>query len=237
MNDADDAQQKGAVYCVTNSTMPDLVKIGLVENGNAATLPERLKKRMNHLYNTSVPVLFDLHYAAATDNPQLTERRLHDAFQPARVNPNREFFRLDPEQVVAAMQLTGGERVTISAEPSDDADDGITQADINAHDQSQARETKRLSNFKFSMVDISPKAELSFSRDRSITATVHGDKTIIFDDEEMSLSVAANKILSSDSNIVRVAGPHYWKYDGEMPNERRKRMEKEKAEAESDLNE
>ncbi len=223
------AKQKGAVYCVTNPTMQDLVKIGIVESDDAGAV----KRRIDNLYNTSIPVPFELHYAVAVDDPSAIEKMLHDAFQPYRENERREFFRIDPEQAVAAMQLTGGERITITDAPGGD-DAEVTQTDINARERAQAREIKRFSKFKFSMVDIPPGETLTYFYDSSITAVVHDDKNKIrFEGKETTTSAAAKIILERQGGGDRsVAGPRYWKYDGETLNERRMRMEE--AEAESD---
>jgi hypothetical protein len=41
------------------------------------------------------------------------ERQLHDAFGDNRINPRREFFRIDPERVVSALKLALIKEVTL----------------------------------------------------------------------------------------------------------------------------
>ncbi len=227
-----DAEQKGAVYCATNPTMQDLVKIGLVENGDVATLQARVKNRINALYsgNTSMPVPFKLHYAVAVDDPSAIEEMLHDTFQHARANPKREFFRINPEQVVAAMNLTGGDEVTISDAPNDDPDAEVTQVDIIALERAQETENQRQSSFQFHKIDIPVGAELTFLNDQSITAVVHNEKNKIRFRENVTTTSAAAKIVhEQQGRYSNVSGTLYWEYNGETIYDRRKRMEAEEA--------
>ena len=46
------------------------------------------------------------------DDPSAVELALHTAFGPQRVNPRREFFKIDSEQVVPILCIIGSEDVT-----------------------------------------------------------------------------------------------------------------------------
>lgn len=220
----------GIVYCLTNPEMPGLVKIGRVEDDAV----DALKRRMQALYSSGVPVPFELHYAVAVDDVKQTEGLLHDAFDHSRENPRREFFRIDPERVVAAMKLTRGRPVTVDYSLDDGSDAEISQADIDAQQRARQREDKRLSAFSFSDAGIKPGETLTFSRDASITAEVLDDRKIKFEGKTVSLSGAARIILERDGRYGRVAGPLFWKYNGETLHEIRVRKEAEKEELESD---
>ncbi len=217
---------RGIVYCLTNPAMPELVKIGLVKSVKA----DALKARISALYSTGVPLPFELYYAVAVDKPKEKEDLLHRAFNDFRENPKKEFFRVAPERVVAAMELTGGEAVSVDDTP----DAGIDQADIDARERSRKLQNRRLSNFKFSAVDIEKGKEITFVRDHTITAEVLDDKKIKFEGEEYSLSGAAKVILERSGLYGSVAGPNFWQYDDETLTERRKRME---ADLDSDIDE
>jgi len=80
------------VYVLVNPAMPGLVKIG-------RTSQEEVGTRLAQLYNTGVPVPFELKYACRVPNSDEVESALHIAFGPQRINPKREFFRIEPEQV------------------------------------------------------------------------------------------------------------------------------------------
>lgn len=76
------------VYVLTNPAMPGLVKIGRTSNSEA-------DGRISQLYTTGVPVPFNLEFACRVTNPDEVEAAFHKAFAPQRINPKREFFRIE----------------------------------------------------------------------------------------------------------------------------------------------
>jgi T5orf172 domain len=64
------------VYILTNQEMPGLVKVGKT-NGDLAT-------RIRQLFQTGVPLAFELFFACEVANAALAEQRLHDAFSDRR---------------------------------------------------------------------------------------------------------------------------------------------------------
>jgi hypothetical protein len=84
------------VYVLTNPAMPRLVKIG-------RTSQEDAKDRITQLYATGVPFPFKLEFACKVANPDEVEEALHQAFAPQRVNPKREFFKIDAAQAIAIL--------------------------------------------------------------------------------------------------------------------------------------
>jgi hypothetical protein len=80
---------EGFVYLLRNEAMPGFVKIGLTELS--------VEQRIRQLNNTSVPLPFEEYFAARVPDCQALERTLHCVFGEKRVNPNREFFRIDPD--------------------------------------------------------------------------------------------------------------------------------------------
>lgn len=196
------------VYLLTNPTMPDLVKIG-----RTIDLETRLRSLSTH---SGVPVPFECYYACEVVDSVKVERALHEAFGDHRINPKREFFRLNPERAVAILELVAVKNATLIAEVAED------QAELDA----LHREQSRREQFRFSMVDIKPGAILTFSKDENITAQVVDDKRIEFEGEVTSTSAAATKLLHRIGWTLRAAqGPLYWLYEGETLAERRIRME------------
>lgn len=196
---------QGIVYRLTNSARLDWVKIGCVTKAN----PDDLRKRVRGFYATGVPFPFEMRYAVVVSEPEKIEGVLHDTFANTRGNRNREFFEPEPERVIAAMQLTGGKEICLS----DRSEQKIQQADIDAHNQSRQRSDKKCASFKFSLAGILPGAELTFVRNREITAEVVDDKKIEFRGEVTALSASATTILKSKH---QVAAPSYWKYAGKI---------------------
>ncbi len=95
------------VYVLTNPAMPGIVKIGMTERDD-------VQRRMSELYSTGVPLPFDCVIARQISDIEAArvENALHTAFDPNRINPSREFFQIDPEQVEALLQVMPGRDVT-----------------------------------------------------------------------------------------------------------------------------
>ena len=95
------------VYVLTNPAMPGIVKIGMTDG------PDVLQ-RMGALYTTGLPLPFDCVIAREIEDRKAAEieRALHAAFEPYRINPSREFFQLEPEQVEVLLRVMPGQDVT-----------------------------------------------------------------------------------------------------------------------------
>lgn len=196
------------VYLLTNPTMPDLVKIGRTKD-----LEERLRQLSTH---SGVPVPFECFFACEVQDSVKVERALHDAFGDHRINPKREFFRLNPDRAVAILELVALNDAAPSIEIVED------QAELDA----LHREQSRRENFRFSMVDVSIGSVLKFSKDENFIAHVIDDKRIEFEGVITSTSAAAAMLLHRRGWTLKAAqGPLYWMYDGETLAERRMRME------------
>ena len=90
-------QMSEIVYILTNEAMPGLIKIGLTNSDLAG--------RIKQLYQTNIPLPFELFYACEVKDAAFVETQLHEAFGDHRVSKNREFFRLAPERARAALSL------------------------------------------------------------------------------------------------------------------------------------
>jgi hypothetical protein len=148
------------------------------------------------------------------------EKSLHDAFGDHRVNPKREFFRINPERVLAILKLVEIQDVTPL---TDVVEDKVEQDSLN-------RERNRRESFRFSMVGISPGTQLNFIRDESITAIVHDNRSIQWNGYTKSSSDAALEILRKKFGYRgrTVRGPRYWAYEGRALSEIREEMEQNK---------
>jgi len=188
--------------------MPDLVKIG-----RTTDLETRLRSLSTH---SGVPVPFECFYACEVRDSVEVERALHEAFGDHRINPKREFFRLNPERVQAILKVMAIKDETPTIEIVED------QVELEA----LQREQSRRSNFRFSNVGIAVGATLSFVKDETITAMVVDDRTIEFEGVNTSTSNAARILLHRMGGTLSAAqGPLYWMYDGETLAERRMRLE------------
>jgi hypothetical protein len=197
------------VYLLTNPTMPGLVKIG-----RTTDLESRLRSLSTH---TGVPVPFECFYACQVENSTKVEKALHDAFGDHRINPKREFFRLNPDRVVAILELVA---LNDAAPKMEIADDPVELEALH-------REQSRREQFRFSLADVPIGVTLYFSRDENIIAKVVDDRRIEFEGEITTTSSAAAKVLKGRFGwtVKQVQGPLYWVYEGETLDERRSRLE------------
>ena len=215
---------KGIVYVMTNEGMPELVKVGRTKN---------LKSRRQVLYTTGVPFPFVVHHAVAVDDAAKVEQLVLEAFSDHRVNKRREFLEVAPEKVVAVMNLTGiaGKEVDEnyvmrgqSGKQEKPQTTEITRDDI----QASAKHAQRRPNFRFDWMKIPVDAILTFESRDDITAKVTGNKEVEYKERKMTLSKAAESVFT---DVFKKPGPRsglwHWKYDGEILNERRNRMERE----------
>ena len=191
------------IYILINEAMPGYVKVGKTTN---------LEQRIRSLDNSSVPLPFECFYACTVKDAAFVERQLLDAFLDHRVRSSREFFEISPERAVAILKLIEIENVTPEKDFVESKEDQIALNETK----------KRRAEFNFNMVDIPVGAELVFSRDENIKAKVVDKRNIEFNGEITSLSKSAQRILGYDYGV---AGPLYWKYDGETLDERKKRFE------------
>jgi len=192
------------IYILINEAMPGYVKIGKTTD---------LEQRVRDLSRASgVPLPFEVFYAAKVRDMHAAEKLIHEAFGDNRVAPNREFFKIAPERVVAALKLAEIENIT----PHQDFVDSPEEQ--RALDKAR----KNRSKFNFEMVKIPVGSILNFTRDQNITCKVIDDTQIEYNGSIRSLSDTAKEILNVP---YPVQGPVYWMFEGETLDERRRRFE------------
>lgn len=197
------------IYVLTNEAMPGLVKIGQTTDN----LETRIRQLSTH---TGVPLPFECYFAAVVNDCTILERKLHLLFSEDRVNPRREFFKIDPEKVVLAISIAEFKEITPGANQ-------IDQEDQAALEKVKARRPR----LKLDALGIKPGNVLTLSRDESIVAIVADDgKSVEFKGEVLSLSAAALKALHTlHYSTLAASGPGYWMFNGELLDERRRNME------------
>lgn len=89
----------GYVYVMRNPSMPGMMKIGFTTR----PIEERLQEA--NVGNTWIPTPFSLELYKFVVNPQEKESTVHKILARDRVNPNREFFRVELEQVKLLFDL------------------------------------------------------------------------------------------------------------------------------------
>lgn len=207
----------GIIYVLTNEAMPGLVKIGLTTDS--------VESRIATLSATSgVPLPFECHFAAQIPeevNLAKLEKILHQLFADHRINPKREFFKVEPEKVVLALSIGGFKEVTPGK-----AD--IDPVEVQALEK--AKEQRR-SRINLAALGINPGDTLVLSRDEDVTVTVLAGGKVSYKGEVLSLSAAALKALQAMGyKATSVSGSDYWMFEGELLDERRIRLEATKFE-------
>jgi T5orf172 domain len=195
------------IYILTNEAMPGLIKIGKT----STDLKERVKELSRA---TGVPFPFEVYYACEVENCDLVERGIHEAFGDERVNPKREFFRKNPERVVAFLKLLSKREIKIEDSSVVDSTEELTAL--------TKEQNRKRSNFRFSLAQVPIGSIIYFIRNPEITATVLDDRTISFENTITTVSAAANKLLGHNYGVQ---GTIYWTYEGETLDERRQRIE------------
>ncbi len=195
------------IYVLINEAMPGYVKIGMTNN----SVLERLKQ----LDRTNIPMPFECYYACEVENAHEEERWLHSIFSDRRVRDEREFFKIDPERVVAAVRRIQKKDVT----PKD-------FVNVTKEEESEIEGAKeKRARFDFANYKIPVGSTIVFSRDNSVTAKVLENNKIELDGKLTSLSESAQNLLGYKRGI---AGILYWMYEDETSDERRQRMDLEK---------
>jgi len=200
------------VYVLTNESMEGMVKIGRTKN---------IEKRIKFLDNTSVPLPFQCFYAAEVKNAALVEGKLHRIFVDKRIRTNREFFRVDANQVREAIQLAEIKDVTPKA------DIFVEKSDVEALQKAVVAEERR-AKIRLTELGIPIGTDLTFARDPQIICKIVSEGRVEYEGQEMSPSAAA--LLAHRKlgyNWSSVNGNSYWKYEDETLAARRLRLEEQ----------
>ena len=187
------------VYALTNPSMPGLIKIG-------KTTQDDISIRMGQLYSTGVPVPFECLYAAEVTDCNKAESALHITFGPYRINPNREFFKIEPEQAISILELLG----------PNNASDKITKGlnnNVSKAEQESGKKLKKRPNMNYIEMGMNLGDKLVFVSDESIEVEICSEKKITYNDEILSLTKVTKNILNLDYAIQPASK---WKYNGRL---------------------
>ena len=186
------------VYVLTNSAMPGLVKIGRTAGADAGS-------RIAQLDTTGVPVSFALDYACRMTSANEVEQALHLALGLNRLNPKREFFRIDLEQASAILKLLHTEDATEEVEAQPDQ--------LDAQSLAAAEQLKKCrQNLNVQEMGV-PVDSLWLSTNSATSVVVIGPKRVRLRDEEGLLSAATAQVVQVD---YPVAPAPDWTFNGKL---------------------
>ena len=226
---------KEYIYAFTNAAMPGLIKIGYTDN---------LEKRLKALsYPSGVPVPFECLYAAEVENGLEAEAAIHATFAPYRLTKKREFFKIEPDGIVALLKFldkSKGKVAEVTDKIRSKLDDITTPEDkraINSVNEANKRRVGdeanvRRSVFTFSAVGICRGAELVYIPDPMKKCKVVDERHVAYDGNTYTLSGLAGKFLQETKGYTPgrgVNGTLYFRYgdEDETLNDRRYRLEEE----------
>jgi len=186
------------VYVLTNSAMPGIVKIGKTTQSDVQT-------RMNQLYTTGVPVPFECAFAVQVNDCTTVESALHVAFGPYRINPNREYFKIDIEQAIAILKLLGKDDVT--PQVNSELNENVSKAEIES-----GKKLNKRPNFNFEEMGIAIGSTLIF-KDGEGQVVVENPRRVEYKGAIMSLTAATKEYMNLD---YAVQPSRHWTYEGRL---------------------
>ncbi len=193
------------VYVLTNPAMPNLVKIG-------KTTQLEVDARMRQLYSTGVPFPFECAFACQVKDATEVEKALHIAFRKNRLNPNREFFEIDPEQVIAILKLLRVDDITTQFEQQ-------MEAEVEATDKQSAQNFKRRQRPRMNFYELGiPAGSILISKNGMLQARVVDEKKVELQGIICSLTEATRKLLNLPNGAPIQPSPH-WTFNGKLVKE------------------
>ncbi len=126
---------------------------------------------MRQLDTTSIPVPFEVHFAAYVPDCAKLERTLHFVFGEKRARRNREFFTIDPDLDKAIIELVADSKVDVT-----DVEQSIGSAERREIEQLRRRREVRT----FTSLNVPIGATLTFANEPDITCTVSQPRKVVF---------------------------------------------------------
>lgn len=87
----------GWLYVITSPSLPGLVKLGCTRRLNPTL-------RVRELSSSSLPEPYKAHCFVFSDDCFELESQIHKYFDKERVNPDREFFRIEPKEAIDVLK-------------------------------------------------------------------------------------------------------------------------------------
>ena len=87
----------GWLYVITSPSLPGLVKLGATRRLNPTI-------RVKELSSSSLPEPYKAHCFVFSDDCFELESQIHKYFDKERVNPDREFFRIEPKEAIDVLK-------------------------------------------------------------------------------------------------------------------------------------
>ncbi len=214
----------GVIYILTNPSFPEYVKIGYADDIN---------KRLKQLNRSEcIPFAFRV-YATYEVNSRLSDLKIHTIID--KLNPNlrsietfdghkrvREFYAMSPEDAYSILEalaeIHGCTDKLKLIKPNEEEERAEETADEIATERQEKAE-----NFSFTKCQIPVGAAIEYCNAgvSGIYCTVVDDRMVEYQGKKMYLTSLAKMLVGRKTPI---AGPRYFKYNGEWLNDIRNRL-------------
>lgn len=196
---------EGYVYILSNPVMPGLVKIGF-------TTEDDINVRLNGLFQTGVPVPFDVEYACRIPDCKKVERALHRAFHPQRTHARREFFNIEAYQAIAILELF--EAIDLTVDVIRRGEETAAPEDVAATKKAR----KRRPPMNFFEMGLERGDEIhyipSLSEENHVNATIEEEKKVLYHGEVRSLTSVTTELRDTDYQVQ--PGPYWTSAKGDL---------------------
>ena len=218
-------EKQGVIYILTNPSFPEYVKIGYADD---------IEKRLQQLNRSEcIPFAFRV-YATYEVSSRLSDLKIHSIID--KLNPNlrsienfnghkrvREFYAMSAQDAYSILEAIAEIHGCIDKlkliKPSENEEIAEETAEVIAEERKE-----KLAPFSFDKCQIPVGAELVFFSnahdDSNIKCIVVDDKYVNYQGRKMSLSALAAELVGRGP----LAGPRYFKYNGEWLNDIRRKL-------------
>lgn len=212
----------GTIYILTNPSFPKYIKIGYADD---------LERRLAQLNRSEcIPFAFRV-YATYEVDSRLSDQKIHNIIDT--LNPNlrsiesfngrtriREFYAMAPEEAYSILQSIAemhgySDRLLLHNPTTEEVEDEEAAQEI------QTASTERAANFSFSKCNIPVGSKIQYGQNPEIEAEVVSDRRVMYNGVTMSLTALAKMLTSTTREL---AGPKFFKYNGEWLNDIRHRL-------------
>lgn len=214
--------KNGVIYILTNPSFPEYVKIGYADD---------IEKRLSQLNRSEcIPFAFRI-YAVYEVDSRLSDKKAHAIID--KLNPNlrsieefegkprvREFYAMDAEDAYSILEAIA----EINGRVDKLKKYKLTDTEEKEEEMANEVETEtqeKAENFSFSKCGIPVGSILNYVNDPTITCTVFDDRKVEYDNKQMYLTGLAKILLGKR---IGICGPHFFTYQGEKLDDRRRRL-------------
>jgi hypothetical protein len=185
----------GYLYCLSNPSIPNLLKIGMTTR----TPEERAKE----LFTTGVATPFNIEFSRKVSNPGQKEKDIHKILENYRI-PSREFFDISVNEAIRVIDTYLSENLPIFLS----VDDVLRSEDVSKLDKARMiaclRKNKEYDEFK-PFFD-SQLGENSRKFIENTTIIWHNDKTLIYKVNSDNSIEYIKSIKTSDYHSIGISG-------------------------------